>query len=265
MKKNKCYLITNIIIQKKDVILKYLDEGVEKEISLHPSVYSDFYLYVGKTLENDVFNDIKESNKIAKYFDIAYNLISKKEYSSLLLKRKLIEKDIDKKYIERIISTLVEKGLIDDERYAMDYKELLEVKLYGKNYIIKFLKEAGINENYINKLEFDNEQEKINKLILVLIKKRSKESYLIMKKHLYQDLYIRGYESELINEIISSIEECDEEKEKNNCLRDYQKYMRIYQGKYSKNECASRIITSLMRKGYSYDIIKKVMEEQDDE
>lgn len=265
MSKNKKYIITSIDFKKKEIIVKYLDNTEEKEISLYPNVYSDFYLYVGKIIEDKEFKLIQEKNALAKYFDIAYKLISKKEYSSFLLKKKLIEKDVNEEYIERIIITLKEQGLIDDERYAREYKEALDIRLYGKNYIIKLLKEAGIDYKLINQLEFNNEEDKINKLITVLIKKREKESYLIMKKHLYQDLYLRGYESELINENIALIDEYDQDKEYDNCLRDYQKYNRIYQSKYNEKELESRIISSLMRKGYSYDIIKKVVEGQVDE
>lgn len=265
MSKNKKYIITSIDFKKKEIIVKYLDDTEEKEIYLYPSVYSDFYLYNGKIIESEEFKLIQEKNILAKYFDIAYKLISKKEYSSGLLKKRLIEKEINEGYIEKIIITLKEQGLIDDERYAYDYKESLDFRLYGKNYIIKLLKEAGIEDKYINNIEFNNEEEKINKLIAILIKKREKESYLVMKKHLYQDLYLRGYDSELINETIALIEGYDQDKEYDNCLRDFQKYNRIYQSKYSKKELRPRIISSLMRKGYSYDIIKKVVEEQVDE
>lgn len=265
MSKNKEYVISNIIFNKKDIVLKYIDEGEEKEISLFPSVYSEFYLYVGKTLLSDELKEIKVANKSAKYFDIAYKLVSRKEYSSLLLKRKLKEKGVPEEYLYKIIKTLKEQHLLDDERYALDYKDALDIKLYGKNYIIKALKEAGIKDEFIFTIEFVNEEEKINKLMPQLIKKRSKESYLLMKQHLYQDLSLRGYESELINQVLETLQKDDEEKEEEKCLLDYQKYYRIYKGKYDKKELTSRIITSLMRKGHSYGIIKKVMEENEDE
>ena len=257
MNKNKEYIITNIIFKKKEIIIHFENQD---ELSLYPTVYSEFYLYAGKTILEEEMKEIKFANKRAKYFDIAYHLVARKEYSSLLLKRKLIEKGVPSLDTTFIVNKLKEQHLIDDQRYAMDLIETLEIKLYGKNYIIKKLLECGIDEGYILSLSFENEEEKIDKLIINLLKKRSKESFASLKRNIFQDLLLKGYDSELVKEKLDYIKDFDEDQELLKCQKEYEKYLRIYGPKYKGNEISKRIITSLMRKGFSYDIIKKVME-----
>lgn len=90
MKKAKSnFLITKIEFKKKEIILHYLKDEEEKEISLFPTVYSDFFLYEGKELSETELKDIQKKNAYAKSLQIAYNYIAKKRVFGSGFKKKI--------------------------------------------------------------------------------------------------------------------------------------------------------------------------------
>ncbi len=57
----------------------------------------------------------------SKAFLYAINKLSKSDTTSLLLKRKLLEKGFSKEDITKVINYLIKKGYIDDNRYDINY------------------------------------------------------------------------------------------------------------------------------------------------
>ena len=267
MKKAKSnFLITKIEFKKKEILLHYLKDEEEKEISLFPTVYSDFFLYEGKELSETELKDIQKKNAYAKSLQIAYNYIAEKEYSVADLRKKLQLKNIPETQILSIIDTLLEQNLLNDRRYAEDVVEIFQARYYGKNYIIKKLQEDSISSSIISSFIFDNEKEKekMDTLLPLFLRKHEKDNQRMKKEHLYREFLKYGYDSEMILNILSHVENSCMEDEMEKCRKELQKYQVHYQKKYSNYEYHKRIIATLMRKGFSYDIIKQVMESVND-
>ena len=253
--------ITQITFQKKDILLEYSENNKIKEITLTPSVYSDFYLYEGKEIPEEEWKSLCLKNEEAKTMQYAYNLVARSSYSKKKLEKKLLEKGYPEKDIRSVLKTLEQQGLIDDEQYAKDYIEYMNEKNYGQQRILEDLKEDGIPSFILSKFSFPDakEKEKLKKVLPLLSKKWSNESHRNREKHLYEALYRRGFTSELIQKEMALMGSRDEDQEWKACSMAYLKYQRLY-ATNRKQDISQRIITALMRKGFSYDIIKQVME-----
>lgn len=260
------YLITKIIFKKKEILLTYSFNHGEKTISLAPSVYSDFYLYEGKELSKKELQELQKKNASATTLLLAYQLIAKKEYSVFLMKEKLKEKGIKDSLIQDVIQTLLEQNLINDQRYAEELYEVLNARNYGKNYIIRKLHDCGIDTNIITSFSFEqeNEIEKMQTLLPTLLRKYDKENNQIKKDKIYREYLKYGFDNENIQYIISTISLSSESEEMRKCIKEYEKISGHYEKKYCGYEYKKRIIQTLMRKGFSYDIIKQVMERIND-
>ncbi len=262
----KKYSIIKLTFQKKEILLQYRDKEKIKEISLFPSVYTQFYLYEGKEVLEKEWREILKMNDLAKDFDFAYRCIGKRSYTISQLSKKMQQKGISLSHIHSIVQTLKEQNLLNDERYQEEYLEILEAKYYGEKRIREELKKVGIPQEKIDALVFDEEKEyeKLQALLSIFLKKPNKESNLKRRVHLEMDLYRYGYSREMIGRALQEITLLSLEEEKKNCLIERLKYERIY-AHQENQERKRRIIASLMRKGYSYDIIKQVMEVNEDE
>ena len=101
-------------------------------------------------------------------------------------------------------------------------------------------------------------------LLPLFLRKHEKDNQRMKKEHLYREFLKYGYDSEMILNILSHVENSSMEDEMEKCRKELQKYQVHYQKKYSNYEYHKRIIATLMRKGFSYDIIKQVMESVND-
>ncbi len=258
------YLITKIDFHKKEIIIHYEFQNKEGELTIFPSVFSDFYLYEGKKIAKKEWAEINRVNGLAKDLDLTYRLLSRHEYSSFTLQKKLQEKKIKQANIEQIMAIIKEQRLIDDERYAHDLVEELDAKLYGQEYIIQSLHKDGCSDNIIHSFSFDetHEEEKMEQLLPILLRKWTHDNEKKRYYHLYNEYRRRGYDLDLITRFLSCHLENNTEDEKTKCQKEWEKYYRIYLNRYQGKELNQRIIVSLMRKGFSYDIIKQVMEDE---
>lgn len=263
MNKAESYCIQKIEYTKKEIIIYFSYQGKEEKIALSPSTYSDFYLYEGKEVSKQEMKEIKRKNDLNYAFSYAYSCIQKRDYSSASLQKKLLAKGIKEEDALEVVHALKEQHVLDDVRFAKDRVEILEEKGYGKYYIIEDLKKEGISDAILAQFSFEKEREKIDKILPILSRKWGHENDQTKRKHIFQSLLRLGYDKDLIAAAFLTLEEPNEEEELQKCDRMYQKYLRTYQNRYQNYELKQRIISTLMRKGFSYDIIKQVMNNEE--
>lgn len=265
--KENTYIITKISINKKSIDVYYCHNDQTNKLTLSYDVFSDFYLYEGKEIASDELHKIIQLNDLNNDLKKAYTYLSKKDYSIHGFEKKLQKSKISSNNISKIIEIVCQQGLLDDQRYAHEVKEELDYKMYGKDYIISFLRQEGIDEEIIANIVFtdENEKKKMALLFPILMRKWEKENYRNKRIHISHELQKRGFNKDDIQYILEHHIDINENDELQKCRVEKNKYYRIYQQKYSGYELNKRIIASLMRKGFSYDIIKQVMEDNDNE
>ncbi len=108
---------------------------------------------------------------------------------------------------DEILTTLILEGYLNEERYARSYvRGKFNINKWGRNKIIMGLKAKKISSHLIQKgLEEINESDYINSLREILVNKSqllSCRTKYDRNKKLYVYAYNKGFESELIKEIL---------------------------------------------------------------
>lgn len=166
----------------EDIILKY-NLLYKKEI--------DEYFLQELVNENNKY-DIY--NKCIKYIGIRLRSINEvREY--------MYHKGIDAEYVETIIQKLVKNKLLDDLVFTQAFiKDKLRFSTMGPYKIEKELKNHQIDQEiiykYINEIDNDFLEEKINKLISKMIKTNRGKNNL--RNRIYNNLLALGYKNEMI-------------------------------------------------------------------
>ena len=144
-------VIKKIKILKNKVKLQFEDGKI---LEMDKNVYSNFYLYVGKDLSNKEIKAIETFNDTSTFMNYALKLRQKSLYSEFKMREKLYEKGASKEQVDFVIKKLKENDLIDDKAFIEEYIEYYNSLNYGKNKIVSKLKEKGIFEDKLSKINF---------------------------------------------------------------------------------------------------------------
>lgn len=251
--------IKKIKILKNKVVVYFNDEKLE----LDKEVYPNFYLYEGKDIDKKEYNKIKEFNNVSSLLKYAMRIRSKAIYTEYQIREKLYNKGASKPEVDKVISIMKGYDLIDDKAFIEDYVEYYNSLNYGKNKIINKLKDKGIFDDKLSKINFPLfiERRKAKALLPKLEKKYDKYSYSQKKQHIYNGFISNGFDKDIALEMTSSIKEPTNNKEELKKLeKDYEKaYIRLSR-KYSKKELKQKILQSLLQKGYKMNDVIHVLE-----
>ncbi len=228
---------------------KYKVMSNNSEITLYEDVILKYNLLLIKDIDIDLLDKILEENKYYDAYYTALNYIEiklryKKEIISYLTK-----KGFDHELINKVIDKLEELNLLNNKNYIMAYtNDKINLSNDGPYKIKKSLLEYGFNEEdideYLNTIDDSIWIEKLNKIVNKkknLMKSKSYYSFITKMKN---DLYNLGYEKDMIEDSLKNIE-----YDSNALDKDLEKAKRKF-----KND-KTKIISSLLRKGYSYEDI----------
>ena len=219
------------IILYEDIILKY-DLLLKKDIDVYD---------LDKIIEENSFYDAYYLS--LNYIDI--KMRNKKEIINYLTK-----KEFDNKYIDYAINKLEEEGLLNEKKYVEAYiNDKINLSSDGPYKIRNQLLQLNFNENdidaYLNTIDQDTWNKKLKHIVEKKKSLMKNKSYYMYINKLKNDLYNLGYDSNLIDELLSNIK-----YESNSLDNEFNKASR----KYKDNN--TKIINSLLRKGYTYEEIK---------
>ena len=251
-------LIKKIKILKNKVSITF-DKG--EKLSIDKDVYTNFYLYEGKQMDKKEYNALVSLNNSNQLLQYALKIRSKSLYSEYQMREKLYNKDASKKDVDKVIKTLKQYELIDDNAYAYDLMEYYNSINYGKNKIIHKLSDKGIFIETINKLKFpvSIEKKKANNILNKLEKKYEKYNYSQKKSHIYNAYLQLGFDNDIASEMTNKIKESSSKEENEKLKSDYQKVKTRLERKYKGQELKQKIIQNLMQKGYRLNDIIKVV------
>ena len=175
--------------------------GADKE-----TIYN-FGLRKNDDITKDKINEIIEYDEFNFSKKIAYNFLNYKSRTEKEIKKKLKEKKISEKSIDKVIAILKNLKFIDDTRYAKLYvEEKLTNNPKGKRVISMKLAEKGVSKEVINSIidsqyNEDKETAKAKELLLKYLKKVRAKSDLDKKQKCYRYLLSRGFDYEIVKEV----------------------------------------------------------------
>lgn len=253
-------IIKSIKVYKDHVTLTFA-KGETLKISKEAFLSS--YLYEGKSLSKKEIDKLNEITALSDLLNYALSLISKRHYSIKMMFDKLYKKEPNKSVVNSVINKLKENDLLDDRAFMEDLINWDNERSFGKNKIIKHLKEQGIPEQLVSKAHFSpsNELKKAKGLINKLDKKYSRYAYESKKKHIYQALLSQGYDYEVAKEALSLVKSDKPSLEKEKLTKDYLKIKKRYENKYESYILKQKIYAALLNKGYKSKDIKIVLGE----
>lgn len=244
-------IINDIKILKSKVIVTFNDE----KINLTHNTYTEFRLYKNKIITNEEYNKIISFNNSDKLLLEALMICSRKDISKKELIKKLKNKCKKEETINNVISYLEDNNIINDETYLFNLISMLEYRKYGYNNIKQELIKKGISKELIdNKYikNLDKEYEFAKENLAKLLNKKMTMNYLKSKRSHYENLIRLGFDNEVIQELFKDYPSKNEKLEEEFLRKDYDKI---------KKEPHNKIVEKLLNKLYSYDDIKKIMEE----
>lgn len=198
--------------RNKDRVNIFMDEEFYMSCSKYCCIKYD--LKEGCLIDMDYINKVISEDNYGKGKNYALKVIERGMKSKKEINDKLKLKEYSDTDIDRIISFLSEYGYADDDMYAKYYIESYK-NAKSKQFIKHSLINKGIDPDIIEKYLVDIEDEtERNKVRTLAVKKlnslKGKDKREIRKK--IGDMLIRrGYEYNLIKEVINNIMENDED------------------------------------------------------
>ena len=236
----------------------------DEEIVVSEDVFTDYRLYEGKEVGNVERNKIRNDAKLSSLYSYGLGLVSHRSYTVHEVREKLKAKTEDVEEIRKVIYRLKQLGFLDDEAYMSAYvEEALSVKAIGETRIRFELEKKGIHPEVLQNLRIDPKKEKeAAERYLNVLNSRYKNVPNRQKKiKAANALIARGFDHALAEEVSQKLLPTSSKEEAKRLSVDYNKAKQRYAQKYRGYELKKRVVGSLLKKGYDYEDIKELTEE----
>lgn len=134
------------------------------------------------------------------------DLLARREHSVLELTSKLLERDFSEDLVANVLDSLVEEGILNDERYAKEFLYFKSAKGQGPVKIKSQLQQKGIKSQSIDAVIEGSDQDWIALAKQVLDKRFGKEVINDTKEYARRSRYLvsRGFKAEHILNVLGS-------------------------------------------------------------
>lgn len=236
------------------------------ELILYEDVIIKHGLLLNKDITLELLETIIEENKYYEIYNLSLSLIEIKMRTETELKNNLDKKGFEKSIIEKVIERLKKEGYINEKQYIEAYiNDKLNLSKEGpfkiKRDLINLELSETLIEDYLNQIPYNTWKEKLEKIINKRINLMKSKSLNTIKTKLKVELFNLGYQSELIDELLSIIN-----KDESNIIeKEYDKAYNKYSKKYSGTYLESNIKSYLYKKGFNLEDINSIIERRKEE
>lgn len=173
----------------------------ESEVKTTLGTVTELRLFAGRELSEQDLDILRRESKKALSREKALELVSQRQMSARELHKKLRDKGADEETADYCVRWIVERGLLDEERYAAAVVRHYAGKGYGEGRVRQELMRRGVpRELWDDALsQMPEDTSKLDRL--VASKLRDPEDRDAVRK-LSASLYRRGYSSEEIREAL---------------------------------------------------------------
>ena len=229
-------------------------------IKLYDDVIIKFELLRKKEISNELFKEIVMYNDYLEAYYKALKYLTKRMRTEKEVYLYLI-KDFDKKVVKETIAKLKNDGYLNEEVYIKCYiDDQLILGNMGPNKIIKELVNLGCSHDAVNKriTSIDDEiwLDKIEKIINKKVRLNKNYGVNKLKDKIIYELGNMGYYKWMIDLVLKRTEFNDTD---GILEKEYKKIMIKLTKKYEGNELKFKVINKLLAKGFTYEQIKKIL------
>ena len=163
-----------------------------------------------------------------------------------------LKEEFDDDILNKVLNDLEKHNYINDKIYANSYLNNQINTTYHGPYRIKHdMENKGISSDIINEVMIqyttDIEEEKIKKIITKKVNSNHNKSNNLLLRKIKNELQMDGFDSSIINKIISSINLEDDYDKKQ---KEYNKIKNRLEKKYSGKELEYKIKEKMIQKGF---------------
>lgn len=222
------------------------------ELTLFEDIIIKYELLTRKDIDVDLIDKIIEDNRWYEAYDMALSYIEIKMRNKREIIKYLERKMYDDKVINNVIKKLEDLNLLNEKSYIQAYiNDKVNLSSDGPYKIKSQLLDLDFNENdiddYLKTIPNDIWEEKLKKIINKKKNIMKNKSYYMFINKMKNDLFNLGYDKYMIDDNLSNIEYNSDA-----LIKDYEKCKKKYNDE-------TKIINSLLRKGYSYEEIKSLI------
>ncbi|KRN99128.1 recombination regulator RecX [Companilactobacillus kimchiensis] len=221
----------------------------------------EYRLMNGTEITDAQIKEIQDRENINKAYGDAVNYLSYQLRTEKEIKDYLYKKEYHRDAVDLVIKKLQDLRYLDDEAYANSFiTTQLRTTANGQRVIEQKLALKGVPKNIIQDKMFDIDQDALLENAIDFaqkqVRKQKRASFKQMLTKVRQSLYQKGFDKEIIEEAIQSLDlEVDEDEE----LDKLKVLVNKVKHRYDK---PAKLINYLMTKGYHYDEIKRVLEDE---
>ena len=220
--KNLAYLLIQMLITrivkkgKKDVTILLDNEQV---LILALEVFLKSGLKKGDSISEDRFSFLIEQNKLFHIKQRAFRLLGRRQHSTSELKRKLWNKDYDRKLIDEVIGDLKKNGYLDDKEFIRAFvAEKSKTKSWSNKRIKAELIQRGVASKLIDTTlidlpivaDFESAMKLAKKKLVVLLKRNLGQKEV--RNKLSSFLFSKGFDYDLIKQVCDKILKGEQEE-----------------------------------------------------
>ncbi len=244
-------------------------DGSNISLELADQIIEQYDLKVGQVIDRELFDSLKDLEQVSRAYNKALKYLTLKDYTYYQMKTKLMNNgDFDDTQLDATLELLKEKNLINDKLFAMNYLQRCMRIGIGLNKAIYNLRSYQIDnvliDQCLEEIDTDEEYEAAISLIETYYHRNNSFSHKNVIKKIREKLFLKGFTNETIEKAMSDYDfEYDNQKEKELLNKDFQKLFNKYSKKYSGSQFKNKLVDSLLRKGYNYDDIKKLIEKEE--
>ena len=210
--------------------------------------------------------DLEDINKYDRDMEAYYKSVrylNRKMRTSKEI-RKYLE-DYPSKTIDKTIERLIKEGYLNDSYYLKTYiSNQISITNNGPYKIVKKLRDLGFSkdevEEELDKYDRDIFISKLEKIVDKKIKSNNKYSSNNLKEKIIIDLVNNGYNK---GDIINILANKDIKINNGILEKEYNKVFRRLSKKYEGYELENKILATLLKKGFFYEEIKKIINKYD--
>lgn len=186
----------------------YLDD--KPRIVIPSILINKFGLRIGLEITTEVIEKLIAADEAMRAKKYALDLLSENIYSKTQMEKQLDREGFGEETIEIIISELIVSGHIRDRQFAEKWvQRRLKSNPRGKILLRQELIDKGVDQETAEQVLSELKSEYENKLALQIAKKRvkmyTKLPNHVAKRRLHAYLARRGFESEVIMQVIAQV------------------------------------------------------------
>ncbi len=267
---NRYYLICKTKL-KDDYVVLELENSYHSKEDLIVSL-DDFYDYglrKNDKMKIQVFDELKTKENEVLAYRACLRKLAIKDYTV-----KQMYDYLTKKYetmpigqINEIVDRLMQRQLLDDEKYARAHIAGLEAKLMSSAHIINLLRRDGVAPDVIEKVVVADEDRELKKCLKLAAKHQNSikgKSYRYKKQLILKKLLNDGYAYEIAAAAIDGVDFSEDIVNESEVIRkEAKKAKNRYAKSLTGTQLRNRVFHYLASKGFSSENIYAILSEME--